>query len=143
MREPDRSQVGILTQNEEIEQRFIKYALNLGVDPRKIMIEEKASFRHIYFYHSKLAKMIREVMKERTTLAKKHGGLANAFIAGTFDANGHIIRNMVTIRRLERGDELLLELMGIHNVNSKILNIKTFLALINDSSLLAKEVHLS
>lgn len=141
-REPEQSQVGILTQNEEIEQRFIKYALKLGVDSRKIMIEEQGSFKHIYFYHSKLARMIRDVLKERTTLPRKKGELANAFIAGTFDANGHIIRNMITMRRLERADDLLLELMGVHSVNSKILNIKSFLALINKYSLLAEEVRL-
>jgi hypothetical protein len=135
--EPENSQVGIVTQNEEIEQRFIEYALKLGVDPTKIMVVEEDSFKHIYFYHSKLAKMIREVLKERATLASKRGGLAAAFIAGTFDAGGHMIRNMVTIRRMERADELLLERMGIHSVNSKILNIREFFSLIKDQSILS------
>ena len=139
-REPERSQVGILTQNDEIEERFVKYSLKLGVEPKKIIIKEEGSFRHIYFYHSKIARMISEIMKERTTLPKKRGNLAVAFIAGTFDANGHTTRNMITIRRLERSDELLLELMGIHSVNSKILNIKSFVSLIKTQSVMARDI---
>ncbi len=136
-REAEASQVGIVTQNDEIEERFIKCALKLGVDPKKIVIQEKETFRHIFFYHSKLAKMIREVLKERTALPRKRGWLAVFFIAGTFDANGHISRNVVTIRRLERSDELLLELMGIHTVNAKVLNISAFSSLVRGKSVLA------
>lgn len=135
------SQVGIVTQNDEIEERFLKYAIKLGVDTRKIMIEEKGTFKHIYFYHSKLAKMIREVLRERTTLAKKKGELAAAFIAGSFDAGGHVMNDKVTIRRLEKGDELLLELMGIHSVNSKILNIRDFFSLIKGQSIMSGSIH--
>jgi len=136
--EPERSQIGIKTQNDEIEERFVKCALRLGVDTKKIMIEEQGTFKHLYFYHSKIAKMIREVMKERTSLAKKKGELAAAFVAGTFDANGHFTRSEITIRKLEKGDELLLELLGIHTLNSKILNIRAFMSLIGKQSILAR-----
>lgn len=136
-RESERSAVGISTQNEKIGDRFINYSIKLGVDPRKILMEEKGTFKHIYYYHSKLSRMIREVLKERAQLARKNRELAIAFIAGTFDANGHVIGNKVTIRRLEKGDELLLELMGVHTVNAKILNIGDFFRLIKSESTLA------
>ena len=140
--EPERSMIGIRTQDDEIEERFIKYAIKLGVDTRKIMIEEQGSFKHVYFYHSKLAKMIREVMKERASLPKKKGDLAQAFVAGTFDANGHVTPNSITIRKLEKSDELLLELLGVHTVNGRVLSIRALLSVISGSSLLSKRISL-
>lgn len=136
-REPENSQVGIKTTNDELAERFIKEAIRLGVDTKKIMIEEKDSFKHIYFYHSKIARMIREITKERQSLPRKGRALAVAFVAGTFDANGHVINERVTINRMEKADELLLELLGIHTVNSKILNIRDFFELIRGGSTLA------
>ncbi|MDE1855480.1 MAG: hypothetical protein KGH57_04155 [Candidatus Micrarchaeota archaeon] len=138
----ERSQVGVLTQNEQIEERFIKYALKLGVDTKKIMIEEQGTFKHVYFYHSKLAKMIREVLKERTSLPKRRRELAVAFIAGMFDSSGHVRNEKITIGRMDKADELLLELMGVHNVTSKIMNINEFLSLIRSSSILANGIDL-
>lgn len=135
--ETERSKVAINTQSDEIAERFVKYALRLGVDPTKIVIEEKESFKSLFFYHSKLAKKIREVMKERTTLPRKSIDLAAAFVAGSFDANGHITSTTITMRRLERSDELLLELLGIHNVGSRILNISSFMSLIKNQSVLS------
>jgi hypothetical protein len=141
--EPEQSIVGVRTQNEEIEQRFVQYAIKLGTDTKKILIEEsEGGFRHVYTYNSKLAKMIREIMKERASLARKRGNLAAAFIAGTFDANGHVSNGALTIRKLEKGDELLLELLGVHSVNSKIMNIRGFLSLIKKDSILADSVKL-
>ena len=141
-RQAERSQIGILTQNEEIEERFIKYALKLGVDTKKIMIEEQGTFRHIYFYHSKLAKLIREVLKERTSLPRRRRELAIAFLAGMFDSSGHVRNEKITIGRMEKADELLLELMGIHSVTFKIMNIQEFLSLIKGESILAGNVSL-
>ncbi|MDE1874361.1 MAG: hypothetical protein KGI04_04585 [Candidatus Micrarchaeota archaeon] len=134
--ETERSAVGIRTQNDEIEERFIKYALALGVDTKKIIIEEQDSFRHVYFYHSKLSRMIRDVMKERTTLPRKKGDLAVSFVAGMFDANGHVFSTGITIRKLDRSDELVLELLGIHTVGGRILNIRDFVKLLGKRSLL-------
>ena len=135
--ESERSAVGIKTTNEEIEERFIKIALGLGVDSRKIVIEENESSKHIYFYHSKISRMIREILKERSALPKRRRELAIEFIAGTFDASGHRTREKVTIGKLEKSDELLLELMGVHTVSSKILNIGTFFSLIKGKSVIS------
>jgi hypothetical protein len=141
-REPERSQVGIVTQDYEIEERFIKYAIALGVDTKKIMIEDRGGSRHVYFFHSKIARMIREIMNERSTLQHKKGGMAVAFLAGTFDANGHVANGVLSFRRLDKGDELLLELMGIHSVNSRIMNIRGFIPLIKKDSILAGRLKL-
>lgn len=140
--EPERSMVGIRTQNDTIEERFIKYLLAQGVDTKKIMVEQDGTFRHIYVYHSKLARQMREIMEKRSMLAKKKDGMAAAFLAGLFDSNGHVTRDTITIRKLERSDELLLELLGVHTVNSKILSIRSFLKLIDDRSALAKGISL-
>lgn len=140
--EPELSMVGIRTQNDAIEERFVKFLMGLGVDSKKIMIEQDGTFRHIYVFHSKLAKMIREIMKERTSLAKKRGELAVAFLAGLFDANGHVAKTTITIRKLEKGDELLLELLGVHSVGSKILSISKFLALIGKRSIISESISL-
>ena len=133
--ESERSAVGIRTQSDEIEERFIKYAMALGVDSKKILIEEQGSFKHIYFYHSKLARMIREILKDKTRLARNRA-LAAEFLAGTFDSSGHIRGGTVTIGRLDKGDELLLELLGIHTASFKVLNIKQFMELISSASIL-------
>ncbi|MCL5239164.1 MAG: hypothetical protein M1286_01675 [Candidatus Marsarchaeota archaeon] len=140
--EPERSIVGIRTQNDAIEERFIKYLLGQGVDTKKIMVVEDGNFRHIYAYHSKLARMIREILDKRAELARKRGDLAASFLAGLFDANGHVTGNVITIRKIEKSDELLLELLGVHTVNAKILNIRSFLSLIGKKSLLAAGISL-
>ncbi len=141
-RESEKSGIGIITQSDDIGDRFLKESFKLGVDPRKIIIEESGSFKHIHYYHSKIARMIAEIMKTRAGLPKKGRDYAIAFLAGAFDGNGHINRGSITIRKMERSDDLLLELMDVHTVNSKILNIKKFISLIKEQSILANQTAL-
>ncbi len=139
---PERSRLGIRTSNKLVEERFVEYAMKLGVEPNKILISDEGDAELMYFYHSKISRMVREVMEMRPELAGKGRGLAEAFVAGTFDANGHMLAVTVSIRGLQSSDELLLARMGIHTVHGKVLNIRDFMrlekgisALLGESSL--------
>lgn len=64
-RADEKSYVGIRTKNGETVERFVRYAVALGVDTRKIMIEQAGETQHAYFYHSKIARMIRDTLGRR------------------------------------------------------------------------------
>lgn len=133
---PERSRVGIRTSSEAVEQRFVELAIRMGVEPSRMLIKQDGGLVSVSFYHSKMARMVREVMEMRADLAGKGRGLAEAFVAGTFDASGHVAAGKVSIRGLQRSDELLLERMGIHTASGKVLNIGAFVRLAKGMSVL-------
>jgi hypothetical protein len=140
---PERSRVGIRTTNSAVEERFVEYAVGLGVLPNRMVVAYEGSFVTAYFYHSKIARMVREVMGMRSNLAGKKNGLAEAFIAGTFDANGHVLPDTINIRGLQGSDILLLERMGIHTSGGRVRNISALVALIKGMSVVLGQSKLS
>lgn len=128
--------VGIKTRNDEITERFVKLALELGIDTKKVLIEEREGLRHVYFYHSKLAKQLREIRDKETVLFKYRNLLAANYVAGIFDANGHFRGNRITLNGLNPKDNLMLQNLGIHTTGRVVLNIKNFISLINEYSVL-------
>lgn len=140
---PERSRIGIRTTNGAVEERFVEYAVRLGVLPNKMVVAYEGSFVTAYFYHSRIARTVHELMGMRASLAGKRNGLAEAFIAGTFDANGHVLPDTISIRGLQSSDVLLLERMGIHTSGSRVRNISTFLALIKGMSVMLEQSKLS
>jgi len=138
--EPEKSMVGIKTSQDELAERFIACALKQGVNPQKIVIEQQDVVKHVYFFHSKLARMIKEILGERELLPKKGRDLAAAYISGMFDASGHCVKGSVYFRRVERRDDLMLELMGVHTRNGKVINAKHFVEIIKEQSTLAKRL---
>lgn len=139
--EPERSRLGFKTIYDELAEAFIQKAMALGVQPNKMMIEKQEDYTHIYFYHSKLARIVREVLDEREALPKKNIELAISFAAGLFDSSGHTANGHVFIRRMDKRDALTLELMGIHTSGSgKVINARHFLDMIKQQSFMARKM---
>lgn len=142
-RADEKSYVGLRTKNGETVERFVKYAVTLGVDTRKIMIEQAGETQHAYFYHSKVARMIRDTLEKRTTLPRRNRELAACLVAGMFDSKGRITDRGVYLGRLDRADALMLENMGIRTRETRILNISVFLPMIKKESVLAGSANIS
>lgn len=136
-RADEKSYVGLRTKNDGVVERFVKYAVVLGVDTTRIMIEQAGETQHAYFYHSKIARMIRDTLEKKTTLPRRNRELASCLVAGMFDSKGRITDRGVYVGRLDRGDALMLENLGVRTRETAILNIGFFLALIGKESVLA------
>jgi hypothetical protein len=142
-RADEKSYVGLRTKNGETVERFVRYAVALGVDTRKIMIEQTGETQHAYFYHSKVARMIRDTLEKRTTLPRRNRELAACLVAGMFDSKGRITDRGVYLGRLDRADALMLENLGVRTRETRILSISVFLALVRKESVLAGSANIS
>ncbi len=60
------------------------------MNTQKIMIEQSGETQHAFFYHSKIARMIRDTLEKRTTLPRRRWELAACLVAGMFDSKGHM-----------------------------------------------------
>jgi hypothetical protein len=139
--ESEKNRLGFTTVHEQLTESFIKHALALGVNPTKMMIETQEHFTHVYFYHSRVARMVNDILEKREALPKKNIGLAVSFAAGMFDSSGHASNGRVFIRRMDKKDALMLELMGIHTSGSgKVINAKHFLEMIKEQSFIARKL---
>jgi hypothetical protein len=134
----ERSRIEFTTSYDELAEKFVECAIKLGVSTRKMIIEEEDTKKHIYFYHSKLARIIQEVLDQRQFLPKKGKELAASFAAGMFDSSGHSLKGGIYLKNIEKKDELMLELMGVHTQNGYVLNARDFLGIIGGRSFLAK-----
>jgi hypothetical protein len=141
-RADEKSYVGIRTKRDEVVERFVKYAVELGASTQKIMIEQSGETQHAYFYHSKIARMIRDTLEKRTTLPRRNRELAACLVAGMFDSKGHITDRGVYLGRLDRADALMLENLDVRTREGRILTIGVFLELIRKESVLAGSVHI-
>lgn len=137
-RELERSAVGIVTTMDELLERFVETAIKLGVDPRKIMIEENDETTHAYFFHSKLAKEARETIERETRIFKYKNEYSGNYLAGMFDASGKIVGGRLIIKGLNSNDQLMLQTLKVHTKGNEILNIANFIALIKDYSIVLK-----
>ena len=138
-RQGERSMVGINTTIDGVIENFVSFALKLGVDTKKIMIEDEEGVKHVYFYHSKLARQAREIIEKETRLFKFKNELSSSFIAGMFDASGNVGRERVFIKNLTKHDQLVLQNLGVHTDGYSIRNIKSFFALISAYSIILQQ----
>lgn len=132
--------IGIVTSINAIEERFVKIAIGLGVEPTKIAVEEIPTGRHAYFFHSMIARMLKRISERSSRLFRMRNELAASYIAGMFDGSGHIDRNSVAIRKLSVSDRLVLEQAGIHVVNGRIMNISALIAVVGNRSIVAERL---
>ncbi len=132
------SRIGFKTTYDQLAELFVQRAIALGVQPTKMMIEQQENYTHVYFYHSKLSRQIREVLEMRESLSKRGIDKAVSYAAGLFDSSGHAYAGKVYIRRMDKRDELLLEFIGVHTRGGRVINPRSFLELISGMSFLAK-----
>lgn len=135
-----RNAVGIDTTVKEIEQRFVEIALKeLGIEPSRIIIEEKGHYRHVFFYHSRVAKYLERTVRRESIIFKRKNEPSSNYVAGLFDAAGHISHGEVSINGLTRSDELMLENLGVHTNNGRVMNLSALLSLIRGASSLLEK----
>ena len=103
---------------------------------------EKDESKGVFFYHSKLAAQIREVLSGKGTLPKKSRAMSLHFVAGMFDIRGRMANRVLYLNGLDRADTLLLELLGIHTHGSRITNPIEFISLMRGGSIMASAVRL-
>ncbi len=131
--------VGIKTSIDAIEQRFIEICLKeLKLEPNKLLIEADGSIRHIFFYHSKLNKQLKQITENQTKLFRLPTHEARSYIAGIFDGSGYIKDGHIFIQKLSRGDEVMLENLTVHIKGNKVMSVNTFISIINGYSTMLK-----
>ena len=140
----EKTAVGIVTGKSEIEQRFIEIAVKeLGIIPAKILIEEKGTARHVFFYHSRVAKQLREIIERENYIFKTKNDFARNYVAGMFDAAGHVHREGLKITGLKPRDEIMLSNLGVHSGRGRILNPSALIGLIKGKSIVFEESKLA
>lgn len=132
--------VGIVTSIDAIEEKFVKIAIGLGVEPSKIAFEETDTGRHVYFFHSMIARRLRRISSRSSRFFRMRNELAASYIAGVLDGSGHVERGSVSIRKLSASDRLVLEQMGIHAVNGRVMNISALVDFIGGRSIVAERI---
>ncbi len=129
--------IGIRTGIREVEERFVEIALkDFKIDPRKILVEPEGNHNHVYFYHSQIAKQLKLLIKSESKIFKKKDTKSENYVAGMFDAAGHMGKNDFRIKGISPADAMMLESLGVHTKGDKILNIANFIALVKGQSIM-------
>jgi len=137
-RQAEKSMVGINTTIDDVVENFVEVALKMGIDTKKIMIEDVDGVKHVYFFHSKLAKQIREIVEKQTKIFKYNNEFSASFLAGMFDSSGKISRGKLLLSGMSAADQMVLENLGVHTHMNAIMNIKAFLEIIKGKSIIFK-----
>lgn len=134
----ERSAVGISTGVNDIGQKFIEISIKeLGIQPNRIIIDEiGGDMQHIYFYHSRIYRKIKEVVDKSDKIFKRRNELSREYVAGMFDAAGHKDRQGLYIKKIEPRDAIMLQNLEIYTKGNRIMNISNFIELIKGSSVL-------
>ena len=122
----------------ELRDRFVEIAVkDLGVLPNKIIFGSGTEKNTVGFFHSRVAKRLADLIKREVYVFKTDNELARGYLSGMFDAAGHIGQGSIEIRHINSNDAIMLQNLGVHSRGDKILNIKRFLGLVNDMSIIA------
>ncbi|MGC8479352.1 MAG: hypothetical protein ACP5M9_01645 [Candidatus Micrarchaeia archaeon] len=138
----DNNAIGIKTNRRSMEENFISLVLKFfKIPPNKLVIEENDDgSRHIFFYHSKINREIKYVLKNKVKLFKFPTPQSRSYLGGLFDASGHFNDNIFSINALSLQDKMIFENLGVHLSGSKILSQRTFYSLIKGFSVLSEEL---
>ena len=137
----EHSAVGVHTSNKEIEQKFIEISVNeLDIPPNRIIIREAgARMRHIYFYHSRICRRLKDVVNSSEKIFKRKNLFTASYIAGMFDATGHTDDRGLYLKRIGPREAILLQNLDIYTRGGRLTNPKAFLLLVRGSSILADQ----
>ena len=126
--------VGVTTVNKETEQRFVEIAVNdLGVPAEKIHVTEANGRYTTYFFHSRTAKMLEKIKREKLAIFKNKKDLVGWYVAGMIDAAGKLTGSGLQLK-IESSDALLLENMGIHTSGQTISNLRDLIEMLGSKS---------
>lgn len=134
----ERSAVGVSTGLEGIEQKFIEIAIKeLKIQPNRIIIEEMGGgMRHVFFYHSRICKQLKDICDSSDKIFRHKNELSKAYVAGMFDAAGHKDARGLYIKKINPKDAVMLQNLEVYTKGNRIMNISSFIELIKDFSLL-------
>ena len=137
----EHSAVGVHTSNTAIEQKFIEISVNeLGIPPNRIIIREAGErMRHIYFYHSRICRRLKEVVNSSEKIFKRKNLFSASYIAGMFDATGHVDGRGLYLNRIGPREAILLQNLDIYTKGGRLINPSSFLLLVRGSSILADQ----
>ncbi len=140
----ERSAVGISTGLESVEQKFIEIAVkDLEIEPNRIIIREiGGGMRHVFFYHSRICRQLKEISGKSEKVFKRRNELGAAYVAGMFDAAGHKDSGGLYINKIEPRDAVLLQNLEIYTKGNRIMNMTSFIALIKEFSLVLAAMRL-
>ncbi len=133
VRMPKKAKIEIKNNNEEITAKFINIAINNGIDPKKIIVEDNK----VYFYNYRLANKIKRFLKNKRVMLSKPSPCSIAYFAGLFDSLG---KDDISFSSLDTIDKIGLSNLNIHLADSRIINKKFFLTIILSDSIKAKEI---
>ncbi|MDE1860920.1 MAG: hypothetical protein KGH72_04365 [Candidatus Micrarchaeota archaeon] len=141
--EQERNAVGVRTSVKEIEQRFIEIALTeFGIEPSKILVRDEINHVHVFFYHSRVAKQLKKLVSRETIIFKRRNEFAASYVAGMFDAAGHESNGALSINGVNASDQLMLQNLGVHTLNGRILNARQLVELIKGRSIMLQRIKL-
>lgn len=134
----ERSAVGVSTGLPSIEQKFIEIAIkDLKIQPNRIIIEEiGGGMRHVFFYHSRVCKQLKDICKSSDRIFKRRNEFSKAYVAGMFDAAGHKDSQGLYMKKIEPRDAVMLQNLEIYTKGNRIMNMTSFIAFIKGFSLL-------
>ena len=139
----ERNSIGIFTKSEALEQKFVGIALKeLKIAPNHILIDEKDGVHHVYFYHSKLGSQLRKISETCNILFKMPTAQTRDYMAGIFDAAGHMSGKSLYINRLSTQETVMLQSLGVQTSGDRIRSISRFIALVKGFSVIAEEIGL-
>ncbi len=140
----ERNAMGIFTKSEALEQKFVGIALkNLKIEPNHVLIEEKDGAHHVYFYHSRLGAQLRAISDKCNILFKMPTAQTRNYLAGIFDAAGHVSGKGLHISNITVPETVMLENLGVHTSGDRIKDIRIFLALVRGFSVMADGIRTS
>ena len=133
------SPISLTTTKEEMIEKFVKIATDLGVAPEKIKIEKGVKLR-AFFYNSKLEKLFRNTLNRRDKVFAYKNAYALSYVAGLFDCNGGFDRFGFFLRKPNPADILIVGNLGFNVIESGgrvyITNTQLFVTLMSGYSLM-------
>ncbi len=135
----DENSIGVCTQSTEVQARFLEIAIKrFGEKAEKIKVEGKCA----YFYNSNLSRSLeKKVIEKKVKLFTKINENSLSYIAGIVDSSVRIGKRGIWLD-LDKGDELILENLGIHTKDGFVLNISFFIMLEKPFSVLLSNIRL-
>ncbi len=113
----ERASITAASSSEAAVEKFSYLALNeLGIEPNKIIVGENEGMCNVTFYNSKLRKLFDAALEKKLRLFKYENAYAAQYVAGMYDAVGGINSKGVFLSGIDNADGMLLENLGIHEV---------------------------
>jgi hypothetical protein len=131
--------IGIVTTNNEIVSIFVKTVMDeFKIEPNKILIEGEENETKVYFYNSKIKKLMDNALGRRDRLFKYRNAYSASYFAGIFDVTGGRDPKGLFMKDLDKLDVQLLEFLNFHTETrgskTYIMNENTFASFIKEFS---------